>query len=86
MLNVSGENDFPNVPIDVFDWGLDVNLKEPFYFAHAVLKQVREQSSGLIINIGSISGTEGDGQGMDYPTAKAGRMYDRRLQKKQQSG
>lgn len=75
VLNVGWEADFPDVPIEVFDWGLDVNLKGPFYFAHAVLKQMREQNSGLIINIGSISGAEGDGQGMDYPTAKAGLMY-----------
>ena len=75
VLNVGWEDDFTDVPIEVFDWGLDVNLKGPFYFAHAVLKQMREQNSGLIINIGSISGAEGDGQGMDYPTAKAGLMY-----------
>ena len=75
MLNVGWETDFPDVPIDVFDWGLDVNFKGPFYFAHAVLKQMREQKSGLIINIGSITGAEGDAQGMDYPVAKAGLMY-----------
>ena len=75
MLNVSWEDDFTDVPIEVFDWGLDVNLKGPFYFAHAVLKQMREQKSGLIINIGSITGAEGDAQGMDYPVAKAGLMY-----------
>ena len=28
--------EFPDVPIDVYDWGIDVNLKGPFYFAHAV--------------------------------------------------
>ena len=67
--------EFPDVPIDVFDWGIDVNLKGPFYFAHAVLKQMREQESGLIINIGSITGAEGSGYGMDYPTSKAGLMY-----------
>ena len=67
--------EFPDVPIDVYDWGIDVNLKGPFYFAHAVLKQMREQRSGLIINIGSITGAEGDGYGMDYPTSKAGLMY-----------
>lgn len=67
--------EFPDVPIDVYDWGLDVNLKGPFYFAHAVLKQMRAQRSGLILNIGSITGAEGDGYGMDYPTAKAGLMY-----------
>ena len=67
--------EFPDVPIDVYDWGLDVNLKGPFYFAHAVLKQMREQKSGLIVNIGSISGAEGDGYGVEYPTAKSGLMY-----------
>ena len=67
--------EFPDVPIDVFDWGLDVNLKGPFYFAHAVLKQMRAQKSGLILNIGSITGMEGDGYGMEYPTAKAGLMF-----------
>lgn len=67
--------EFPDVPIEVFDWGLDVNLKGPFYFAHAVLRQMREQKSGLILNIGSITGAEGDPYGMEYPTAKAGLMY-----------
>ena len=67
--------EFPDVPMEVFDWGLDVNLKGPFYFAHAVLKQMREQNSGLIVNIGSISGAEGSSYGMEYPTAKAGLMY-----------
>lgn len=77
MRNVDREKytEFPDVPIDVYDWGIDVNLKGPFYFAHAVLKQMREQNSGLIINIGSITGQEGDGYGMDYPTAKAGLMF-----------
>ena len=67
--------EFPDVPIDVYDFGIDLNLKGPFYFAHAVTKQMREQKSGLIINIGSITGAEGDGYGMDYPTSKAGLMY-----------
>ena len=75
MLNVDSSLDFPDVSIDVFDWGLDVNLKGPFYFAHACLKQMREQKSGLIINIGSISGVDGSGFGMDYPVAKAALMY-----------
>ena len=67
--------EFPDVPIDVYDWGIDVNLKGPFYFAHAVADQMRKQKSGLMINIGSITGAEGDGYGMDYPTSKAGLMY-----------
>jgi 3-oxoacyl-[acyl-carrier protein] reductase len=67
--------EFPDVPIEVYDWGIDVNLKGPFYFAHAVLAQMRKQKSGLILNIGSITGEEGDGYGMDYPTSKAGLMH-----------
>lgn len=67
--------EFPDIPIDVYDWGIDVNLKGPFYFAHAALKQMREQKSGIIINIGSISGIEGDHVGIDYPAAKSGLMY-----------
>ena len=71
MQKVDGSLDFTEVPIEVFDWSLDVNLKGPFYFAHAVLGQMKKQGSGLIINIGSITGAEGSGQGMDYPVAKA---------------
>lgn len=75
MLNVDPSLEFPDIPIDVYDWGIDVNLKGQFYFAHAVMKYMRSQKSGLIINIGSITGKEGDPRGMDYPTAKSGVMY-----------
>jgi 3-oxoacyl-[acyl-carrier protein] reductase len=77
MLNVDREKypEFPDIPIEVFDWGIDVNLKGPFYFSHAVLKQMREQKSGVIINIGSITGAEGTADGMDYAVSKAGLMY-----------
>ncbi|MBE6650923.1 MAG: SDR family oxidoreductase [Ruminococcaceae bacterium] len=75
MQKVDGSLDFTEVPIEVFDWSLDVNLKGPFYFAHAVLGQMKKQNTGLIVNIGSITGAEGSAGGMDYPTAKAGLMY-----------
>lgn len=75
MLNVDPALEFPDIPISVYDWGLDVNLKGQFYFDHAVMKQMREQKSGLIINIGSISGMEGDGRGVEYCTAKSGAMF-----------
>ena len=75
MLRVDPSLEFPDIPIDVYDWGLDVNLKGQFYFDHAVMKQMREQKSGLIVNIGSITGMEGDGRGVDYPTAKSGAMF-----------
>ncbi len=75
VLKVPSELEFPDIPIDVFDWGIDVNLKGPFYFAHAVLPVMRSQESGLIINIGSVTGAEGSSKGMDYATSKAGLMY-----------
>lgn len=75
MLNVDPSLEFPDIPISVYDWGIDVNLKGQFYFAHACMKQMRAQKSGLIVNIGSITGKEGDGRGTDYPTAKSGVMY-----------
>ncbi len=84
MLNCAGGyeprmcncyKDFVDIPIEVFDWGLDVNLKGPFYFSHAVMGKMREQKSGVIINLGSVTGEEGSGQGMAYPTAKAGIMH-----------
>lgn len=75
MLHVDPALEFPDIPIEVYDWGLDVNLKGQFYFDHAVMKQMRSQKSGLIVNIGSITGMEGDGRGVDYPTAKSGAMF-----------
>lgn len=74
MLNAP-RVEFPEVPLEIYDWGLEVNLRAPLYFAHAVAPQMREQKSGLIINLGSITGMEGDPYGIDYPTAKAGLMH-----------
>lgn len=75
MLNVDEDLDFPEIPIEVYDWGLDVNLKGQFYFDHAVMKRMKAQNSGLIVNIGSISGMEGDARGVEYCTAKSGAMF-----------
>lgn len=75
ILKVPGEVEFPDVPIEVYDWGIDVNLKAQFYFDHAVMKQMRAQKSGVIINIGSITGEEGCDKSVDYAAAKSGAMY-----------
>ena len=65
---------FFEVPIEVFDWGLDVNLKGQFYMAHAAMKYMAEQKSGVIINIGSITGAEASNGDVAYATAKSGVM------------
>lgn len=73
MLGLT-ETEFPDIPIEVYDWGIDVNLKGQFYFDHAVMKQMREQNSGVIINIGSITGEEGCAKNVAYATSKSGAM------------
>ena len=40
--------EFPDVPIDIYDWGIDVNLKGPFYFAticslHFIFDRIRSR-------------------------------------------
>ena len=69
------DEEFINVPIEVFDWGIDVNLKGPFYVAHVMMKQMVAQKSGIIVNIGSITGEEGCPSAIDYSAAKSGVMY-----------
>ena len=64
--------EFPDVPIDVYDWGIDVNLKGPIYFARALMPQMVAKKSGVIVMLGSVTGFEGDGVGSMYGTAKSG--------------
>ncbi len=64
---------FHELPIEVIDWGLDVNLKGAVYFCRAVLGTMIKQKSGVIINLGSITGVEGGGPGtVNYSAAKSG--------------
>ena len=66
--------EFPDVPIEAYDWSLDTNLKGQLHFAHAVMQVMREQKSGVIINLGSIVGEEGSGGSIGYAAAKSGAM------------
>jgi NAD(P)-dependent dehydrogenase (short-subunit alcohol dehydrogenase family) len=64
---------FHEMPIEVIDWGLDVNLKGAVYFCRAVLGTMIQQKSGVIINLGSVTGVEGGGNGsVNYSAAKSG--------------
>ena len=73
MLNVRGL-EFPDVPIEVYDWSIDVNLRAQLYLAHAVLGVMREQRSGVIITVGSVTGEEGSNNNVGYATTKSGAM------------
>ncbi len=66
---------FAETDISIIDWGLDVNLKGPVYFAHAALPHMFSQNSGVIVNLGSITGEEGSAGAIDYSAAKSGVMY-----------
>ncbi len=63
---------FYEQPIEVLDWGIDVNLKGSIYFARACMPQMVKQKSGVICCLGSVTGFEGDGNGAMYGTAKSG--------------
>lgn len=63
---------FYEQPVEVLDWGLDVNLKGAVYFARACMPQMVAKKSGVIVCLGSVTGIEGDGVGSMYGTAKSG--------------
>lgn len=62
---------FHQLPVEVIEWGVDVNFKGPILFCRAVLGQMIEQKSGVIINMGSVEGVTGSGA-LDYGASKTG--------------
>ena len=67
---------YGDIPIEALDWSIDVNLKGQIYLGHAVFNVMREQRSGVIVHIGSITGEEGDNRGasVGYSAAKSAAM------------
>lgn len=63
---------FHELPVEVIDWGLDVNLKGAVYFCHAVMGAMIGQKSGVIVNLGSVTGVEGSASAVNYSAAKSG--------------
>lgn len=63
---------FHELPVEVIDWGLDVNLKGAVYFCHAVMGAMIKQKSGVIVNLGSVTGVEGSSGAVNYSAAKSG--------------
>lgn len=63
---------FEKLPIEVIDWGLDVNLRGTIYCCRAVLAGMMERKRGVIINFGSVTGEEGGGgPAVDYSAEKS---------------
>ena len=81
LVNFAGGNEarccksfvpFYEQPVEVIDWGLDVNLKGAVYFSRACMPYMVKAKSGVIVCMGSVTGFEGDGNGTMYGTAKSG--------------
>ena len=63
---------FEKLPIEVIDWGLDVNLRGTIYCCRAVLAGMMERKRGVIITFGSVTGEEGGGgPSLDYSAEKS---------------
>lgn len=62
---------FHELPVEVIEWGIDVNLKGAVLFCRGVLGRMIKQKHGVIINISSISGMHGS-RTVDYCAAKRG--------------
>lgn len=71
IMKASG--DFHEIPIEVFDFGIDLNLKGAMYFHHAAFAHMVKQKSGVIIPIGSITGHDG-GSDIAYSASKSALM------------
>ncbi|MBQ8814838.1 MAG: SDR family oxidoreductase [Lachnospiraceae bacterium] len=72
ILNTPGE--FKDLPIEVVDFGIDLNLKGALYFAHVALNQMAKQNSGVIIFIGSVTGEVGSTSDVAYSASKSALM------------
>ncbi len=62
---------FPDLDLEVIDWGIDVNFRGPIYFARAVLGHMIERRKGVIINLGSVDGVTGS-CAIEYGASKTG--------------
>lgn len=71
---MGAKGDFSELPIEVVDFGIDVNLKGAMYYDHAVLPYMKKQHSGVIIHLGSISGYDGSKSSVAYAASKSALM------------
>lgn len=67
------DGSFVHEPLEVLDWGIQVNFRAPMLFARAVIENMMKNKRGVIINIGSIDGETGGG--VDYAAEKSGLTY-----------
>jgi len=63
---------FHEQPVEVIDWGLDVNLRGPVYMTRACMPAMLKAKSGVICCVGSVNGAYGDAMGPMYGASKSG--------------
>ena len=51
---------FYEQPVETIDWGIDVNLRGPVYFARACMPYMVAAKKGVICLVGSVMGIEAD--------------------------
>ena len=73
-MNGIGGTPFVEMPIEVLDWGVEVNFRAPMYMARAALPGRMARKRGVIINVGSVCGAIADPGNPDYSTEKSGVM------------
>lgn len=62
---------FEKLPVEVIDWGLDVNLRGTIYCCRAILGGMMERKRGVIITLGSVVGEKGGSAcDLDYSAEK----------------
>lgn len=71
---VFGCNDkaWHELPPEVIEWGVDVNLKGVVFFSHAVLGPMIARKRGVIVSLGSVDGLTGSAAAAEYSACKSG--------------
>src|ERR687893_610823 len=62
----------PEITDDDWERVLELNLTATFYCCRAAIPRMREQRSGAVVNVASISGKEGNPNMIPYSVSKAG--------------
>jgi 3-oxoacyl-[acyl-carrier protein] reductase len=75
LINNAGiyrKRTFLELPLDMWQKTLDVNLSGPFYMSRAVVPHMIEQGHGRVVHISSASAFTGTGGGAHYAASKGG--------------
>lgn len=62
---------FYEQPVEVIDWGIDVNFRGVAYFVRACMPAMIRRKNGVICVIGSVAGFESEGSGPMYGASKS---------------